>query len=235
MDARFKAEQTPGTLDLLFRLADKALTVVGTPDAGIWEVRKEWEPQTFSSLMCWAAVDRTAKVAARHAPKREAHYRAAAERIRAEILDRAYDPVRNTLVATYGGKDVDAALLQAITLRFLPPNDPGLRGTIDAVMKDLGRDSWLMRYKVDDGLGDTKAAFVICIFWLIEALAVTGRMDEAREVLLRVSKVLSPLGLMSEDWDIATMRMWGNFPQAYSHVGLIHAAFSAAPSWSDIL
>jgi GH15 family glucan-1,4-alpha-glucosidase len=235
MDARFKAEQSKATLDLLFRLADKALTVVGTPDAGIWEVRKEWEPQTFSSLMCWAAVDRTAKVAARHAPEREAYYRAAAERIRAEILDRAYDAKRNTLVATYGGKDVDAALLQAVTLRFLPPNDPALHGTIDAIMKDLGRESWLMRYKVDDGLGDTKAAFVICIFWLIEALAVTGRMDEAREVLLRVSKVLSPLGLMSEDWDIATMRMWGNFPQAYSHVGLIHAAFSAAPSWSDIL
>jgi GH15 family glucan-1,4-alpha-glucosidase len=235
MDDRFKAEQTKGTLDLLFRLADKALTVVGTPDAGIWEVRKEWEPQTFSSLMCWAAVDRTAKVAARHAPDREPYYRAAAERIRAEILDRAFDPKRNTLVATYGGKDVDAALLQAVTLRFLPPNDPALKGTIDAIMKDLGREKWLMRYKVDDGLGETKAAFVICIFWLIEALAVTGRMDEAREVLTRVSKVLSPLGLMSEDWDIATMRMWGNFPQAYSHVGLIHAAFSAAPSWSDIL
>ena len=235
MDQRFKAEQTHGTLDLLFRLADKALQVVGTPDAGIWEVRKEWEPQTFSSLMCWAAADRTAKVAARHAPHRAAYYKAAAERIRAEILDRAYDPERNTLVATYGGKEVDAALLQAITMRFLPPDDPALRGTIDAVMRELGRDQWLMRYKVDDGLGDTKNAFVICIFWLIDALAVTGRMTEARDVLERVSKVLTPLGLMSEDWEIGSMRMWGNFPQAYSHVGLIHAAFSAAPTWEELL
>jgi GH15 family glucan-1,4-alpha-glucosidase len=235
MDERFKEEQTPATLALLFRLTDKALSVVGTPDAGIWEVRKEWEPQTFSSLMCWAAADRTAKVAARHAPERAPHYRASAERIRAEILDRAYDPKRNTLVATYGSKDVDAALLQAVTLRFLPPADPALRGTIDAVMRDLGRDKWLMRYRIDDGLGVPTAAFVICIFWLIDALAVTGRMEEAREVLTRVSKVLTPLGLMSEDWDITTMRMWGNFPQAYSHVGMIHAAFSAAPDWSDIL
>jgi GH15 family glucan-1,4-alpha-glucosidase len=235
MDQRFKAEQTRGTLDLLFRLADKAISVVGTPDAGIWEVRKQWEPQTFSSLMCWAAADRTAKVAVRHAEHRAAEYKAAAERIRAQILDRAYDPQRNTLVATYGGKDLDASLLQAITLRFLPANDPALTGTIDAVMRDLGREKWLLRYRYDDGLGLPTAAFVICIFWLIEALAVVGRMSEAREVLQRVSQVLTPLGLMSEDWDISTMRMWGNFPQAYSHVGMIHAAFSAAPSWHEIL
>ncbi|MDB4986649.1 MAG: glycoside hydrolase 15-related protein [Myxococcaceae bacterium] len=235
MDDRFKAEQTKSTLDLLFKLAQKAIKVAGTPDAGIWEVRKAWEPQTFSTVMCWAAADRVAKVAARHAPERHDEFRAAADKIRAEILDRAYDPELQSLVAQYGSKDLDASLLQAVTLRFLPPSDPAMRGTIDAVVKDLGQERWLLRYRQDDGLGQTTAAFVICTFWLIEALAVVGRVDEAREALHRAIEQLGPLGLMSEDWETSSMRMYGNFPQAYSHVGLIHAAFAASPKWDDVL
>jgi len=235
MDDRFKAEQTKSTLELLFSLGKKAIKVAGTPDAGIWEVRKAWEPQTFSTIMCWAAADRVAKVAARHAPERHAEFAQAAEKIRAEILDRAYDPKLNSLVAQYGSKDLDASLLQAVTLRFLPPNDPAMRGTIDAVVKDLGQERWLLRYRQDDGLGATTAAFVICTFWLIESLAVVGRVEEARDALHRAIEQLAPLGLMSEDWETSSMRMYGNFPQAYSHVGLIHAAFAASPKWDDVL
>lgn len=235
MDDRFKAEQTKSTLDLLFSLTKKAIRVAGTPDAGIWEVRKAWEPQTFSTLMCWAATDRMAKVCARHAPERRGEFASAAEKIRAEILERAYDPKLNSLVATYGGKDLDASLLQAITLRFLPTQDPVMHGTIDAIVNDLGRERWLLRYRHDDGLGVTTAAFVICTFWLIEALAAVGRVGEAREALAHACKALAPLGLMSEDWETSSMRMYGNFPQAYSHVGLIHAAFAASPKWDEIL
>lgn len=235
MDDRFKAEQTKATMDLLFSLTRKAIKVAGTPDAGIWEVRKQWEPQTFSTVMCWAAADRMAKVCARHAPERRAEFAQAADKIRAEILDRAYDPKLNSLVATYGGKDMDASLLQAITLRFLPTTDPAMRGTIDAIVKDLGRERWLLRYRHDDGLGATTAAFVICTFWLVEAMAAVGRVEEARELLHRACEQMTPLGLMSEDWETATMRMYGNFPQAYSHVGLIHAAFAASPKWDEVL
>jgi GH15 family glucan-1,4-alpha-glucosidase len=235
MDDRFKAEQTKSTLELLFSLGRKAIKVAGTPDAGIWEVRKAWEPQTFSTVMCWAAADRVAKVAARHAPERHEEFARAAEKIRAEILAHAYDPKLNSLVAQYGSKELDASLLQAVTLRFLPPKDPAMRGTIDAVVKDLGQERWLLRYRQDDGLGATTAAFVICTFWLIEALAVVGRVDEARDALARAIEQLAPLGLMSEDWETASMRMYGNFPQAYSHVGLIHAAFAASPKWDEVL
>ena len=102
-------------------------------------------------------------------------------------------------------------------------------------MKDLGRERWLLRYRHDDGLGATTAAFVICTFWLVEAMAAVGRMEEARDLLNRACDQLAPLGLMSEDWETATMRMYGNFPQAYSHVGLIHAAFAASPKWDEVL
>jgi len=93
----------------------------------------------------------------------------------------------------------------------------------------------LVRYRLDDGFGRPQVAFIICTFWLIEAFAVTGRIEDAREAMQRVHRALSPLGLLSEDYSPATFRMWGNFPQAYSHVGLIQAAFAASPRWSEIL
>ncbi len=235
LDDRFKEEQTRSTLELLFSLTNKAISVAGTPDAGIWEVRKEWEPQTFSTLMCWAAADRMAKISARHAPSRTAHYAAAAGRIRAEILDKAHNRELNSLVASYGSSDLDASLLQAVSLRFFSQDDPLLNGTIDAIVRDLGRERWLLRYRHNDGLGLPSAAFIICTFWLVEALAVAGRLTEARDAMRHAIDCIAPLGLLSEDWDVANMKMWGNFPQAYSHVGLIHAAFAASPRWGDVL
>ncbi|HVE86567.1 MAG TPA: glycoside hydrolase family 15 protein [Myxococcales bacterium] len=235
LDDRFSAERSKEALALLERLARKAITVAGTPDAGIWEYRTEWTPQTFSSLMCWAAVDRVAAVLARHAPSREPEFRAAAERIRSEIVARAWNPDLGSFVASYGGKDLDASLLQMATLRLFPPEDPRIRGTVDAVWKNLSRDGWLFRYRLDDGFGTPKVAFIICTFWLVEALAATGRAEDAKAVMQHVHAALSPLGLLSEDYATADLRMWGNFPQAYSHVGLIHAAFAASPRWAEVL
>jgi GH15 family glucan-1,4-alpha-glucosidase len=235
LDDRFRQEQTRPALDLVERLARKAVSVAGTPDAGIWEYRTEWKPQTFSSVMCWAAADRMAKIAGRQLPAHIDEFSAAAGKIRDEIMARAWNRDLDSLVATYDGRDLDASLLQAITLRLLPEGDPRRASIIDAICKGLTRDGWLLRYKVDDGFGVPTVAFIICTFWLIEALARAGRLDEARAVMSHVHGAMSPLGLLSEDYETTNLRMWGNFPQAYSHVGLIHAAFAASPKWADVL
>ncbi|MBK7536207.1 MAG: glycoside hydrolase family 15 protein [Myxococcales bacterium] len=233
LDARFRDQVTPPVLDLVTRLARKAVTVAGQPDAGIWEYRAQWRPQTFSSLMCWAAADRMARVAMRHRPADTEEFAAAAGRIRDEILRRAVDPSRGCLVADYGGGEVDAALLQAVTLRLLPFDDQRLHATVDAVRLDLTHDGWLKRYRTNDGFGVPAVAFMLCTFWQVEALARLGRVEEARALMERVREVNSPLGLLAEDLDPVSHAMWGNFPQAYSHVGMIHAAFAASPRWSE--
>jgi GH15 family glucan-1,4-alpha-glucosidase len=234
LDDRFFSERSPYALDLLENLARKAITVAGTPDAGIWEFRSDWRPQTFSSLMCWAAADRMATIAEKLRPRRAEEFRVAAERIRNEMLARAYSSRRDTFVATYDGDDLDAALLQLPALRFLHPDDPRLHRTVDAIWKDLSRDGWLLRYRKDE-FGQTSVAFILCTFWLVEALSILGRREEAEKIFQRACCALSPLGLLSEDYETTSLRMWGNFPQAYSHVGLIHAAFAASPKWSEIL
>jgi GH15 family glucan-1,4-alpha-glucosidase len=233
LDARFREQVTPPVLDLVTRLARRAVSVAGQPDAGIWEFREEWRPQTFSSLMCWAAADRMSRIARIHQPSLVEEFASAATKIRTDLLANAVDAARGCLVADYGGQEVDAALLQAIALRLLPADDRRMAATVDAIRADLEYKGWLKRYRTDDGFGVPVVAFTLCTFWLIEALARLGREDEARVVLARVHDIKSPLGLLSEDVDPSSGVMWGNFPQAYSHVGLIHAAFAASPRWPD--
>ncbi len=233
LDARFREHATPPILDLVTRLSRRAIEVAGQPDAGIWEIRSEWRRQTFSSLMCWAAADRMSRIAAAHRPHLVDEFASTAARIRDEILTEAIDPNRNCLVADYGGLDVDAALLQAITLRFLPPEDPRAVATVDAIRADLDQGGWLRRYRTNDGLGVPSVAFTLCTLWLVEALARLGREPEARAMMEQVRRIHSPLGLLSEDFRAEDGTMWGNYPQAYSHVGMIHAAFAAAPRWSE--
>jgi GH15 family glucan-1,4-alpha-glucosidase len=234
LDDRFADERTPDALALIGRLADQACSVVGTPDAGIWEYRTEWRPQTFSSLMCWAGADRMSLIAARHAPGLRDRYEAAAARIRELIVAEAWSDRLGSFAGTHGGTHLDAALLQMAPLRLLPARDPKLLGTIDAVGSALSHDGWLYRYKMDDGFGAPEVAFVLCTFWMIEALAAAGRMHEARALMDRVRAAMSPLGLMAEDYAPMTRQMWGNFPQAYSHAGLIHGAFAASPRWLEV-
>ena len=234
-DERFHAERSRAALDLLTRLARKAITVSGTPDAGIWEYRTEWQPQTFSTLMCWAAADRMARVAKDHASSLVAEFAAAADRIREDIVAKAWNADAGSFAGSHGGRDLDAALLQMASLRFLGGQDPRLIGTIDAIQENLFSNGWLMRYRIDDGFGRPEVAFLLCTFWLIEALAITGRAREAQVIMERAHSALTPLGLLSEDIDPKSLRLWGNFPQAYSHVGLIHAAFAASPRWAEVL
>jgi GH15 family glucan-1,4-alpha-glucosidase len=235
LDDRFSAERSRETLDLLHRLTHKAISVAGTPDMGIWEFRSGAHPQTFSSLMCWAAADRMASVLDHRPSAGGQEMRLAADRIRTQILTRAWSENKGTFVATYEGASLDASLLQIASLRLLKADDPRLCATIDVVWRELAHGGWLLRYKLDDGFGVPTVAFIMCTFWLVEAFAVVGRTVEARELLERARAALSPLGLLSEDYEVEGLRMWGNFPQAYSHVGLIHAAFAASPRWSEVI
>ena len=235
LDERMSAGRSPAALKLIEGLTKRAISLAGVPDAGIWEYRTEWKPQTFSSLMCWAAADRMAGIAGQLDPANASGFRAAADRIHDEIISQSWSTTRKSFVGHYGGEDLDASLLQMVRLRFLPTSDPRLGNTIDAIYKDLARDGWLHRYSLNDGFGKPTVAFVICTFWLIEALAAAGRRDEARAMFDGIHGAISPLGLLSEDYDPVTLRMWGNFPQTYSHVGLIHAAFAASPTWTEVL
>jgi GH15 family glucan-1,4-alpha-glucosidase len=235
LDERMSAERSPAALRLMEGLARKAISLAGVPDAGIWEYRTEWKPQTFSSLMCWAAADRMARIADLHQPALAGEFHGAANRIRDEVIARSWNASRKSFVGHYGGEDLDASLLQMVRLRFLGPEDPRLGSTLDAIHKDLAWGAWLQRYSLNDGFGKPSVAFIICTFWLIEALSAAGRRAEARAVFERIHGALSPLGLLSEDFDPSLPRMWGNFPQTYSHVGLIHAAFAASPSWTEVL
>jgi len=235
LDERMSAERSPAALRLIEGLAQKAISLAGVPDAGIWEYRTEWKPQTFSSLMCWAAADRMARIADRVAQARAPEFHAAADRIRGEILSHSWSESKGSFVGRYDGEDLDASLLQMVRLRFLDPRDPKLMKTVDAIHKDLARGAWLQRYSLNDGFGKPSVAFVICTFWLIEALSAAGRIEEAKAAFDRIHGALSPLGLLSEDYDPAEPRMWGNFPQTYSHVGLIHAAFAVSPTWNEVL
>jgi GH15 family glucan-1,4-alpha-glucosidase len=234
-DERFSAERTPATLDLVMRLADKAIALAGTPDRGIWEFRTPPRPQTFSNLMCWAAADRAAIIAEKFAPARAASLRQSADRIRADISQRAWNEERQTYVGTYDSDLLDASLLQMAPLRLFPFDDDRLRKTVDAVWKGLAHDGWLMRYREDDGFGHPTVAFILCTFWMIEALALVGRTQDARDMMDTTRQMVTPLGLLAEDYDTALRVMSGNFPQAYSHVGLIRAAFAAAPRWLEVL
>jgi GH15 family glucan-1,4-alpha-glucosidase len=235
LDERFAVERSRAALDLVEALARKAIAVAGSPDAGIWEYRTAWQPQTFSSVMCWAGADRMAAIAARHRPALKTEFQQAAQSLHREILNRSWNEQQNRFVGCPGSTELDAALLQMVSLRFLPPQDLRLHATVDAILRELGHDAWLLRYRTDDGFGKPKVAFIICMFWLVEALVRLGRRSEAESVMARALAALSPLGLLSEDYETAEPRLWGNFPQAYSHVGLIHAAFAASPSWSEIL
>lgn len=235
LDARFQAERSKAALELIERLTDKAIAVAGTPDAGIWEYRTEWVPQTFSTLMCWAAADRMTRIAREYDTGKATHYQKQSERIHNLILTQAWSEQKQSFVGSHGGSELDASLLQMAALRFLPPKDEKLIQTVHTIHKELSDLGWLHRYRLNDGFGTPEVAFLLCTFWLVEALVVLGEQQEARKIMEHACTALSPLGLLAEDYAPKLGRLSGNFPQAYSHVGLIHAGFAASPRWSEIL
>jgi GH15 family glucan-1,4-alpha-glucosidase len=197
------------------------------PDQGIWEARGEPQHYVSSKLMCWVALDRAAKLAhVRGDRDRRAEWKATADEIHADILEHGVDN-RGVLRQHYATDALDASTLLAAIFGFLPGEDPRLRASVLAIESELTEHGFVLRYKTDetdDGLSGKEGTFLICSFWLVSALAVIGENQRARDLMERLLRQASPLGLFAEEFDADTGRHLGNFPQAFSHLALIEAA-----------
>jgi GH15 family glucan-1,4-alpha-glucosidase len=196
------------------------------PDAGIWEVRGEHQHFTSSKIMCWVAVDRGAKLARMSGEDGKAdEWELAAEEIKEDILTNGVDE-RGVLTQYYGSKALDASLLLAPLVRFLPPDDPRIRATIMAIRDELTVDGLVLRYKVDetdDGFSGEEGTFTICSFWLVSALCEIGEYHKAHKLCAKLLSFAGPLELYGEEIDPHTGHHLGNFPQAFTHLALINA------------
>ena len=212
---------------LLRRVVEEAIEAAPTVDTSIWEFRTLQKHYTFSRAMCWVAIDRGVELA-RRLDRMDLAQRWApiAESERAEVLRRGYSQERGFFTQALDGEHPDASLLLLPTLGLLDARDPRFVSTVDAYEKHLVRGGLMRRYGNLDDLGETRSAFTICSFWWAEALALSGKLERAIEVFERIAKHANPVGLFSEDIDPDTSALLGNFPQAYTHVGLIHAAMT---------
>ncbi|GGS57256.1 glycoside hydrolase family 15 protein [Streptomyces griseoviridis] len=202
------------------------------PDEGLWEVRGGRRPFVHSKVMAWVAADRAVRTleAEPELGGDLAGWRALRDEIHREVCEKGYDPERNTFTQYYGSRELDAALLFIPRVGFLPPDDPRVTGTIDAVSRELTRDGLVQRYSTAqsevDGLPGGEGTFLVCSFWLADALHMTGRTKEARELFERLLGLANDVGLLAEEYDPVAGRQLGNFPQAFSHIGLVHTALA---------
>jgi alpha,alpha-trehalase len=207
--------------------ANCAMGVWREPDQGIWEARGKPQHYVSSKLMCWVALDRAAKLAAiRGAPNQQAAWHGVAEEIRADILEHGLRD-DGVLRQHYETDALDASTLLAALFGFLPADDKRLRKSVLAVADELTENGYVLRYRTDetdDGLSGKEGTFLICSFWLVSALAVIGEEQRARDLMERLLRIASPLGLYAEEYDVDTGHHLGNFPQAFSHLALIEAA-----------
>jgi GH15 family glucan-1,4-alpha-glucosidase len=184
--------------------------------------------------MCWAACDRLAKIAERlELPERAAHWRARADTIRATTLERAWRADLGWFSASFESDYLDASLLLLADVGFIAADDPRFVGTVEAIGRTLKKGDALFRYVAPDDFGEPETSFTICTFWYIDALAAMGRKDEARAMFERILARRNHVGLLSEDLTFDDGEAWGNFPQTYSHVGLITAAMRLSRSWQE--
>ena len=228
----------PGVVDfaLLERAGLQAVRLFDKPDAGMWELRFSAKIHTTSSLMCWAACDRLARIAEQLGLRdRYEFWQTHADDIKAVILKRAWSPQRQAFVESFEGKMLDAGVLLMAEVGFINPHDPRFVSTLDVVEKTLGRGPYMMRYEAPDDFGPPDTAFNICAFWRVTALARSGRKEEAREIFNALLASRNHLGLMSEDTKPDTGEAFGNFPQTYSMVGIINAAQLLSLSWDEVI
>ncbi|CAL9588056.1 glycoside hydrolase family 15 protein [Streptomyces pilosus] len=202
------------------------------PDEGLWEVRGGRRHFVHSKVMVWVAADRTVR-AMEEDPDLEGDlegWRELRDEVHREVCEKGYDPERNTFTQSYGSRELDAALLLIPRVGFLPPDDPRVLGTIEAVRAELGQDGFVRRYTPDaapvDGLPGEEGTFLVCSFWLADALHMTGRTKEARELFERLLGLANDVGLLAEEYDPVGGRQLGNFPQAFSHIGLVNTALA---------
>ena len=198
------------------------------PDDGIWEARGPRRHFTHSKVMAWVALDRAVLLAEQFgfdAPVDR--WKRARQQVHNEVCERGYDSDRNTFTQYYGSKELDSSTLLIPIVGFLPGDDERVTGTIDVVSADLGHDGFVARYSTtdtDDGLPGTEGQFLACSFWLVSALALNGRVGEARTLFERLVALSNDVGLLAEEYDVPRRRQVGNFPQAFSHLALIQAA-----------
>ena len=202
------------------------------PDEGIWEIRGKPQHFTYSKVSAWTALDRAIKFVEQtgHRAPLE-RWRRVRDEIHAEVCTKGFDKERNTFVQYYGAKGLDASLLLIPISGFLPPQDPRVLATIDAIQREICSGPFVWRYATTDGidgLAGSEGTFFICSFWLVSALALAGRVEEAERNLEQLRALQNDVGLFSEEYDPASKRMLGNFPQAFSHIGLLHSIFTIA-------
>jgi len=235
-DHRLRSPGDEKLFERLERVGEQAVKLFDQPDAGLWELRTRARVHTFSALMCWAACNRLAKIAEKLIrPDRARYWREQAEHMHRVICDEAWNEERGCFAESFGGKDLDASLLLIEHVGFLPADDPRFASTVEAIEKELRRGPYLFRYHAADDFGEPRTAFNICTFWYIDALCALDREEEARELFENMLRHTNHLGLLSEDLDIETGELWGNFPQTYSMVGLILCATRLSRGWHEAL
>ncbi|MFJ3668731.1 glycoside hydrolase family 15 protein [Streptomyces sp. NPDC090106] len=202
------------------------------PDEGLWEVRGGRRHFVHSKVMVWVAADRAVRALEQY-PRLRGDldgWRAMRDEVHREVCEKGFDATRNTFTQSYGSRELDASLLLIPRVGFLPPDDPRVVGTVDAIRAELGQDGFVRRYSTDgtavDGLPGDEGTFLACSFWLADALHLTGRTREARELFERLLGLTNDVGLLAEEYDPAAGRQLGNFPQAFSHIGLVNTALT---------
>jgi GH15 family glucan-1,4-alpha-glucosidase len=212
-------------------------TIWRLPDDGIWEARGPQRHYTYSKVMAWVVFDRAIEIAQRfelEAPIER--WKDVRDEIHREVCEQGYDADRRTFTQYYGSKELDASVLNIPLVGFLPGTDDRMTGTIDAVWRELGRDGFVSRYSTadtDDGLPGDEGQFLACSFWLVSALAMNGRVDDARALFERLLGLSNDLGLLAEEYAVHERRQVGNFPQAFSHLTLILAARAISTAEAD--
>ncbi len=224
--------------EALFRrlemLGRQAAKYAFEPDAGLWEFRGRQHTHTYSAVLCWAACDRLGRIAGRLGLQPEkADWTAEAARIKERILAESWSEERQAIVGAWGLPQLDASVLLLPEIGFIDAQDPRFLKTLDLIGRELMQDGRIMRYTVADDFGLPDTAFLVCNFWYIDALAMVGRLEEARERFEDVLKHRNAFGILSEDLHAATGELWGNFPQTYSMAGIINSAMRLSQSWED--
>jgi len=231
-DERLRHPGSESLFTQLEILGERAVELYDKPDAGLWEYRGIEKVHTFSSVMCWAACDRLARIAPRIGREdRCTYWRTWADSIHEEISSRAWNAAGGYFAASFGGSDVDASVLLVHQLGFVAATDERYAGTVAAIESGLRRGNFIMRYTTADDFGLPETAFTVCTFWYIDALHAMGRTEEARQLFENLLQHCNQHGLLSEDIDPATSELWGNFPQTYSMVGLINSALRLSKPW----
>jgi GH15 family glucan-1,4-alpha-glucosidase len=212
-------------------------TIWRKPDDGIWEARGPRRHYTYSKVMAWVVFDRAVRTAEQFGMEAPIdRWKQIRDEIHQEVCERGYDAERRTFTQYYGSKELDASVLNIPLVGFLPGTDERVTGTIDAIERELGRDGFVSRYstaETDDGLTGDEGQFLACSFWLVSALALNGRVEDARKLFERLLGLANDLGLLAEEYDVGRRRQVGNFPQAFSHLTLILAARAISSAEAD--